>query len=177
MANDDRAEPGRRAARRGQGLHGPGQPSVRTLRPMQATLDESYKGTRVVADEDADGILGDPEGVVWLYSAGQRIAQVQLTGTNTVSGTYRRGDEDIHLEWRRWTLDSLRWTHRSALLFLQGASVQQLIGERFIVLKASPVRPYVPGFGLRRVVLAEVFTSPEMSRLELFGLLLPEAGT
>lgn len=67
------------------------------------------------------------------------------------------------------------WTHKHALFFLQGASVQQLIGFHYLVLKARPTKPFDPQLGLHDVVLAEVAHSPELSRLEVFELLMPDA--
>lgn len=178
MGNNDQTKPGGRTQGRGHGLQGPEQPELRTLRPVQEKHDEDHQGAGTTAPEEAEGVLEDSDGVVWLFKAGERVARISKPRLNLISGLYfsRRRGEEFLIEWRRWQFDRLSWTYKFALFFLQGASIQQLIGDRYIVLKASPDRPFVPFFGIKGVVMAEIFAAPsELSRMEVFELLMPEA--
>lgn len=108
-----------------------------------------------------------------LYFDGREVAEAINPRCSFVSGTYQKGR--IHIEWRRWFIDELRLSHWASLLFLQGASMQQLV-EPYVLLRASPRRAHDPVSGLLEVALAEILVAPEeLSRVELLALLLPEA--
>lgn len=95
-----------------------------------------------------------------------------------LEGTYLEGDKEFSIEWRRWTIGFLRWSHFSGLLFLQGAPIRELANP-FIVLSGTPRPAYHPEPGVEHAVLAEIFSTSEgisASDYErLFYLLVPEA--
>ena len=50
----------------------------------------------------------------------------------------------------------LCWSHRAAILFLQGATVQKVLGPAWIILGGTSVAVWDPRPGLKDVVVAAV---------------------
>jgi len=107
----------------------------------------------------ASGILEDPDGVVHLrLFGGRELARADAFKRDHINGSYKLGQETYKIEWRRWCFKTLYWSHTTALLALQGASLQQLL-PAWIVLRGVPRPSYDPLPGVNGVVLAEVFDS------------------
>jgi hypothetical protein len=121
------------------------------------------------------GILEDPDGVTRLTFLGRELAWAPAAKADIIKGTYKLGGEIFHIEWTRWSLPELYWTHTVALLLLQGASLQQVM-PAWLVLRADRWPASCPTPGAANVVLAELRDPPPLTALQLFELLLPEAG-
>ena len=141
---------------------------------MQTPQPGDHKSPGLRNDPDAKGILAGPDGVVRIYSCGELVAHGYNCKKTYISGLY--GEDEHHIEWDCWRISALRWTHRAALLFLQGSSMQQLVVPS-LLLRAHPTRPYDPRPGAIDVVIAEVYVAPDpaLDHRTMFGLLAPDA--
>jgi len=85
-------------------------------------------------------------------------------------------NKQARVRWRRWDIERLHLRHGPALMYIQGASLQQLIGPRYIALRGTFTPYYDPCPAVKDLVLAEVLSSPKgMTHKELFFLLRPSA--
>jgi hypothetical protein len=66
-------------------------------------------------------------------------------------------------EWREVALPELKLGRRLALLSLQGASIRDLLGDRYLVLRGKKAPPYHPVPVLNGLLLAELIQAPEGS--------------
>lgn len=69
-----------------------------------------------------------------------------------------------------WKLKELEWSHSSGLLFLQGASIQQIVNP-YMVLRARPRPVYAVRPGIDDVLLVDLLRAPSMSQADLFVML------
>jgi hypothetical protein len=106
----------------------------------------------------------------------REIAFSSSARSSLMSGLYQSELGAFRIEWCRWHFQQLYWTQKSALLYLQGGSLQQVL-QPWLVLKADPRPFHDPCPGANNVVLAELFEPPaKLTQQQLFELLLPEAG-
>jgi hypothetical protein len=142
---------------------------VPTLQP-EGDLDPA--GTRPGA---TTGILAGPDRVVRLRFLGRDLAYATSYGASPIKGTYEFKGERYRIEWVRWSFPELYWLHTTALLALQGASLQQLL-PGWLVLRGDRLPAYSPLPGATGVVLAELVDPPtDLTPRQLFELLSPEA--
>lgn len=134
---------------------------------MQTLHDADHTGTRARVSTSPGRFLEDSDGVVRRYWGDRLIAKLySCTHDDRVSS---------EVSWRRWSATRLVWSQNSALLFLQGASLQQLLSP-LLILYGLPVPITEPEPGMVDVVLAEVHEVPDsLTYPELFQLLVPEA--
>ncbi len=150
------------------------------MRPVQTTQDGDHQRPGGATAGAAQGILDDPDGVTRLYNIGRVIAKLYTVRTDAIDGFYKlkRGEEEgaYRIEWRRWTIPRLVWSHGSSMLFLQGATLQQIVAP-FFMLAGAPRHASDPEPGLDNVVLVELYamSSNDLTYPELFQLLAPEA--
>jgi hypothetical protein len=72
---------------------------------------------------------------------------------------------------------SLSWSHRCGLLFLQGASIQQLLAP-YVPLRATPRPVYAERPGLDNVLLIEVRRlEHDLKGIQLFAFFLEKMKT
>jgi hypothetical protein len=102
--------------------------------------------------------------VTRLYYAGMVLGVVQ--GRATVVS---RSAGAVY--WREWSIPLLIWRRACAFKMLQGASLGQLLGPRYLVLRGSFLPFYSPLPGVRGLRLAELVDSPEqVTQRQLFEL-------
>jgi hypothetical protein len=126
--------------------------------------------------EPATGILAGADRVVRLRFLGRELAHATQFRASSIKGTYELDGERYHIEWVRWAFPELYWAHTSALLVLQGVSLQQAL-PGWLVLAGDRLPAHSPRSGAKGVVLAEINDPPaNLTHRQLFELLLPEAG-
>jgi hypothetical protein len=143
---------------------------------VQTSQPGDHEGAGPLNDSEAKGVLACPDGVVRIYCHGELVAHCYDCKKTYISGTYPEGDNDHHIEWDCWRIGELRWTHKAALMFLQGSSMQQLVVPS-LLLRAHPTPPYDPRPGALDVVIAEIYVAPDppLDHRTMFGLLAPDA--
>lgn len=142
---------------------------------MQEVQDGDRRGSAGSSSGPASGLLESPDGVARLYRGGNVIAKCYGVRSDYLEGAYVLEGGCYQLEWRRWTANRLVWTQPTALLFLQGATLQQLVSP-FLLLAGSPRHAASPEPGMDHVVLAELYaSSSDLNYPQLFQLLAPEA--
>jgi hypothetical protein len=143
---------------------------------VQEVQPGDHVSTGAAGADAAHGILEDPNGVVRIYSCGTLIASGYDHKKTYISGIYSPDDTEHHIEWDRWSFPELRWSHKAALMFLQGSSMQQLVMP-YLLLRAHPMPPYDPRPGAHQVVLAELHVAPDppLDHHLMFSLLAPDA--
>ena len=143
---------------------------------MQTPQSGDYKGAGLLDGDKAQGILAGADGVVRIYSYTALIASCHDHKKSYLSGIYPVGDDEHHIEWDCHRFSELRWSHRAALMFLQGSSMQQLVVP-YLLLRANPMPPYDPRPGAREVVMAELHVAPDppLDHRTMFSLLAPDA--
>lgn len=144
---------------------------------MQKIQSGDHESTRVAGADAAQGILEDPNGVVRIYSCGALVARGYDYKKTYISDIYSSDvDTEYRIEWDRWSFSELRWSHKAALMFLQGLSMQQLVLP-YLLLRARPMPPYYPRPGAHQVVLAQlhVVPDPPLDHHLMFSLLAPDA--
>lgn len=73
-------------------------------------------------------------------------------------------------------MDRLFWEHTSALLVLQGANLQLLFKDRFVLIGGQATKAYDPRPGMTDVHLAEVDEAPPgFSTQDVFFTVVEEA--
>lgn len=84
---------------------------------------------------------------------------------------------EIHkATWVLWCYDELWWSHFGGLLLLQGATHQQILGERIILLSGDPLPVSSPRLGLQNVTVAGMLEAPdEWSAKDIFMAIHEEA--
>jgi len=141
---------------------------------MQATVDEDYTAPRDITRKAQYGLLEDANGVANLMVAGKIVGKcygikqqpLQVLKTTTVS----EGVEDI--EWSRWEIDRLVWSHGASLYFLQGGTIADIL-RPYLPLACTVLPKMSPEPGLTNVVLADLLkVSSELTEQEVFSLLL-----
>ncbi len=120
--------------------------------------------------EKATGVFTGPDGVAGLYYRKRRFAYVdQIRGLALVLPDNAPGYIEMWnetkvkggtLRWRCWEMDRLFWSHASALVVLQGANLQHLFRDRFVLISGQPTKVYDPRPGMVDVHLAEVAEAP-----------------
>ena len=88
---------------------------------------------------------------------------------------YSLSGRALDVVWKKWFVDSIEWSHGTALRFLQGETLLNLMQPMLLLF--GVVRPvYAPIPGMNGVVLAEVLElSESVSVAQLFSLLAPGA--
>ena len=143
---------------------------------MQEIQPGDHEGTTRTNTDTAQGILEDTNGVARLYSEGELVATGYDYKKLYISGVYPEGDNEHHIEWNCWRFEEIRWSHKAALLFLQGSSMQQLVVP-YLLLQAHPLPPFDPRPGALSVVMAELQVAPDppLDHHMMFSLLAPDA--
>jgi len=124
---------------------------------MQTVLSPSNQGSRSTEARRAEGFLEDPDGVTRLYVNGESVATL---GERCIITRGSCSTDDGPISWWNRQFDSLRWTYKSALFILQGALIQELLGDRIIYLygRATPV--YSMQLGIEDAQFAEIKEAP-----------------
>ena len=142
---------------------------------MQASQDGDRGGPDGTEPGPAEGFLENPDGVVRLYRGGSVVAKCYGVRDDYFEGTYLLDGGAYQVEWRRWNVSRLVWSQPSALLFLQGATLQQLL-QPLLILAGTPRPSSSPEPGMDGLVLAEVCaSSSDLTYPQLFQLLAPHA--
>jgi len=131
---------------------------------MQTLFASCDRGPGTLATASPPRLLEDPDGVVRLYSGEEVVAHVQGGVTKT---------QCIHdkVEWMHWYLEGLYWERLYALRMLQGASLQQLVGSRYVIVRCKTTPIYAVRPRLEALEMAElVATSRRLSHRELYDL-------
>ena len=143
---------------------------------MQEEQADDHLDTGGTNAGGAARILEGPDRVTTLTVMNREIAFSSSARSSLMSGLYQSELGAFRIEWRRWYFCQLYWTQKSALLFLQGGTLQRVL-DPWLVLKADPRALHDPCPGANNVVLAELFDQPsKLTHQQLFKLLLPEAG-
>lgn len=131
---------------------------------------ESDQGSLPSDPNRATGVFTGPDGVAGFYYRRRRFAYVDNPRhahpvfpepkSMLLCSWHETGTNKGKLRWRCWDITRLFWTHASALLVLQGANLQHLFRDRFVLIQGQPTEPYDPRPGMRDVVLAEVDEAP-----------------
>ena len=154
---------------------------------MQTTRHvESDQGSLPRDPDKAKGVFTGPDGVAGLYYRRRRFAYVDqirnsvlvlpdndLSRINLWNETEVKGGT---LKWRCWETNRLFWTHTSTLLVLQGANLQLLFRDRFVLISGQPTELYDPRPGMLDVHLAEVESAPPgFTTQDVFFTIVEEA--
>lgn len=116
-------------------------------------------------------LLEGTDGVIRMCFADRTIAVARGVSVADV-----QHNKKARVHWRRWDIERLHLRHGPALMYIQGAPLQQLIGPRYIVLRGHLTPYYDPCPAAEDLVLAEILSSPKgMTHKELFFLLRPSA--
>jgi hypothetical protein len=164
MENKTPIELGPGAEGGGQGLPRSGEREPRQVSSLSAARPCHHVGSIESAARGPHGLLEDPNGVILVNHMREAI------GVCSVSLFAQHQDEDLG-SWSEWHFDSVNITHAKEMLYLHGASPQQIFAP-FVLLRARP-RPApcpIPGFddvivaGVSEEVLAstsleELFTT------------------
>jgi len=127
--------------------------------------------TNSARDNVPQRFLEGADGVVRLYYSDKVVGTAE-----GVRSSLQQHTKQSRVRWRRWDIERLRFEHGSSMLRIQGASLQQLIGDRYIVLRGELTPFYDPCPAAKNLVLAEVLSMPKgMTHKELFFLLRPRA--
>lgn len=134
---------------------------------MQAKDDEGDRSSAGTDDTGACGVLEDPDrvdiirsGAVLAHMAGPERPE------SAAQGVYSKD----RFEARIYYYERMYWRLSSALLMLQGASVQQVLGDEWIVLKGKSTDAWDPQPGFCNLVIANVVNN--QGRLETQQLFL-----
>lgn len=151
MASTPPIESGYGAQGRGCGLPQPRQRKAWAVRPVQEVRTCHYIGAPTSAPRRSPGFLEGTDGVGALHAFGRVIC------TCTVLRTVVHDDiiEDLSVTWHEQHLGSVVFSHASTMLYLHGASLQQLFTP-FILLRAIPRPIYDPAPGADEVLVAVV---------------------
>lgn len=114
---------------------------------VQAVHDDRDERSASTSTSGTGRVLEDSDGVVFLARGEHEVAQC--------IGVSKEERDEVDTSFICWKIRSLSWSHRCALLFLQGVPIQQLLSP--YVLLAADIRPsYMPRPGLDNVTLIEV---------------------
>ncbi len=131
------------------------------MHPVQEARTCHHFGSVSSRARGAAGLLEDPRGVVFLGS------QQEVIGTCYYARLYQHDDDDFG-QWFEWDIPYVHVTHAKAMLYLHGASPQQLFAP-FVLLRANPRPAHHPVPGFDDVVLAglpdEVLASTSLGHL------------
>ena len=141
------------------------------MQKMQTVHTEGDQGTVPHDPEKATGVFTGADGVAGFYYRKRRFAHVDnvrellLTcpGPHPNPGPLMWHETKVKggtLKWRSWEMDRLFWSHTSALLVMQGANLQLIFRDRFVLISGQPTVLYDPRPGLVDVHLAEVKEAP-----------------
>lgn len=151
-----------------------------------ARYPEGYEGTVPHDPEKATGVFTGADGVAGLYYRKRRFAYVDQIRNAVLVLPENKGMlvnmwhetkvKDGTLKWRCWEMDRLFWSHSSALLVMQGANLQLLFRDRFVLIRGQPTKLYDPRPGMVDVHLAEVAEAPlGFTTQEVFFTVVEEA--
>ncbi len=120
---------------------------------VQTTQPGHHEGAGRSPDGAPEGLLESSEGIVRLQVGGRDVGTaVNVTKTYYVSDV----EDGLSVCWFRYIIDEINFSHAAALLRLNGATLQQLMGTRHLLLGADLRAVYDPRPGIDHVVLAEV---------------------
>lgn len=130
---------------------------------------DRHQGTVPRDPEKATGVFTGPDGVAGLYYRRRRFAFVDdwryLTAILPPAGQSMAAWHETKvkggvLKWRCYEINRLFWSHSSSLLVMQGANLQHLFRDRFVLISGHPTKAYDPRPGMLNVRLAEVEEAP-----------------
>lgn len=183
MDDQNQAEPSRQTERGGPRVPQPGESVLRAVHPVQEALLVGDQNARAAARDQAPRVLEGPDGVarvVWTLT-GEVVAWLERAhyAEHEAWLPLPRRKQTILFSWTTWESPRLNWERKAALLFLQGRPIKALLGPGLHVLRGQPEPAYIPNFGMRDVVLAQVDRDrfPFLSELEIFELLMNPSNT
>ena len=98
------------------------------MQQVQEVRDGGDDSSDATTSIPTDWFLEITNGVTYIYRFGKEVAKLRGVQITRVDKQYSLKEEQvIHVQWRKWVCDGLTWSHAYALLFLQGAPLQQLI--------------------------------------------------
>lgn len=114
---------------------------------------KDHQGPGTPANAVPQRFLEDSDGVVRFYFCNEVMAV-------TRGGWWAYHCSNGPCTWLWWGFKELLWTRPQALKLLQGASLQQLMGPRYLVIGVSTRPLYYPEPGLDLLQLVERVESP-----------------
>jgi hypothetical protein len=131
---------------------------------VQAAQFANHQGPGTCANALPERLLEDSDGVVRLYYCDEVVAEC--------SGRVEC-DKFKHPKatWLRWRIERFNWKRAAAFKMLQGATLAQLVGHRYIVTGAKMRNFYDPRPGVDHIELCELIeASGSLSRTTFFEL-------
>jgi len=110
-----------------------------------------------------------------LEDSGRLVLKIgqETTATSASEGYVSKEYSVGEYQWVTWSVPRLCLSHSHAMLMLQGASLGQLLGEAYVVLRGSKAPLYSVPPSLMDLCFAEVLKAPEnTSRMQVFAFLL-----
>jgi hypothetical protein len=132
---------------------------------MQAAQLGYHQGPGSAATAVPARLLEDSDGVTRLYFCDEVVA---VTRGHVAALDCSFGDVD----WLQWSVERLDWCRPAALKLLQGASLQQLFGPRYIIVRGASSPLYDPCPRMEHVELAELVNARKsLTRQGFFELI------
>lgn len=141
--------------------------------------NESHRSSRHYSPSEQHWIHQDPRPVTLLSFGGP-------TPVGWATNVRTRTEEVDGIQWRRFDIQSLRFSHTASLLVLQGYPLLKffehaafrapgvLLGGYFMFLRGALTPFYAPPLCLEDIVLGTVISSTkERSPIDILGTLLP----
>jgi len=130
---------------------------------MQENADGRNKDASTPNAKASERVLEDPRQI-------ERDGKLVATLYDLISSF--EPDENDGLIWRKFLYRRLMWSPLSAILKLQGATLQNLLGPNFLVLKGTHFPAYYEQPGMENVELVEIIANPNnRTPLDVFNLL------
>jgi len=119
----------------------------------------------------ANWLVEDPSGGGRILAFGNKlIAEIDELKSSSFEIV-----EPQHVRGRVLRIRTLYWQHTPALLRLQGASEQQLVGPAFLLVRTTPGPCWSPRPHSKNVVMAEIHQAhPSTNLTEVLGVLLQQ---
>ena len=130
---------------------------------MQALLTNNYGGSGTSPGSTSPRFLEDSDGVVRLCREGEVLGSVW----GEFGSELCRAEG---VEWLRWRVGFLYWSRPSTFRLLQGASIQQLIGDRYVVVRCQVSPVYEPRPHLCQLEVAELLSPQQLPHREFYNL-------
>ena len=157
---------------RGPCLSGSGERKHRQVSAVQEAPTCHHVGTPTTDTRGTKGILEGPNRIGILHGSSTAIGVCQ----GAVLVFHDDIIEGLSVIWSEWRLKYVLLTHAATMLYLQGATLQQVFSP-FILLRASKRPDYHPVPGADDVVLAQC--PPETLHIplpKLFSILSAKTG-
>lgn len=131
---------------------------------VQAIQPSCYQGTGFFTASIPARFLEGSDGVTRLYYCDEVVA-IARGRVEVVRCRF------IEVEWLEWSVECLEWQRPSVFKLLQGASLQQLFGPRYVIVRGASSPLYAPLPCVRHVGVVELVSSHKsLTGQEFFDL-------